>query len=75
MNRQQDNIVNVIFFIRATEPRMNKDLLGTMKNQLELVKRFGLRSTFLLEYDAICDPAYVSAIKESSARIRDRRLA
>lgn len=64
MNEKNNNIVNVIFFIRATEPRMNKDLLGTMKNQLEIVKRHSLKSTFLLEYDAICDPKYVSAIKE-----------
>lgn len=64
MQQPHDNIVNLIFFIRGVEPRFSMDLLGTMERQLELVAHHGLKATFLLQYDALKDPAFISALQE-----------
>ena len=51
---------NIINFARGCEPRAEDDsyLLPTLKNELELCGRLGLRSTVLLQYDALVREGY-----------------
>lgn len=60
------NIVNIINFIRDVEPRewVKVDLEATVKKQIELMKKHKLRGTFLLQYDALCDPVYTNLMKQ-----------
>ena len=46
-------VMNVINFVRGCEPRLETDLVTPIKEQLELLKKTGLKSTFLLQYDAL----------------------
>ena len=50
MKRQ---ILNVINFIRGCEPRGEADLITPVREQVKLVNKYGLPSTFLLMYDAL----------------------
>lgn len=54
-------------FARSYEPR-NKEaedsLLKTTKEQLDLVNKYGVDATFLLQYDVIANEDFVSTIKE-----------
>lgn len=56
-------IVNIVNFIRDVEPRGPVDLVETVREQIALMKRLGLRGTFLLQYDALIDPVYVEMLK------------
>ena len=56
-------IVNIINFVRGTEPRYPADLLGTMQKQMEELKRLGLKGTFLFQYDALNDASFVQTAK------------
>ena len=55
-------IVNVINFIRLCEPRDPKIteevLYQTVVKQINLMRRYHLKGTFLLQYDALCDSRY-----------------
>ena len=59
------NIANIINFARGCEPRAEDDsfLFSTLREELELCKQFGFRSTVLLQYDALLDPAYPALVK------------
>lgn len=59
-NRQ---IVNIINFIRGCEPREPVDLYTPVREQIALMKRYALRGTFLLQYDALIDPVYTDMLK------------
>ena len=61
------NIANIINFVRACEPRVSDDsfLFSTTKEELELCRKFGFKSTVLLQYDALTDPKYIQLIKEN----------
>lgn len=61
MKRQ---IVNIVNFIRAVEPRMPMDLMEPVREQIRLMKELGLRGTFLLQYDALIMPEYTEMLKE-----------
>ena len=61
MKRQ---IVNIVNFIRAVEPRMPMDLIRPVREQIALMKKHRLRGTFLLQYDALIQPEYVNLLKE-----------
>ena len=64
MERRQ--IANIIFFIRAVEPREPElDLAGTVRRQLELVRQYRFPATFLLQYDALIRPDYIDMLKEN----------
>ncbi len=53
------NIVNIMNFVRGIEPRHpERDLLEPVKNQIALNKRYGFENTFLIQYDAIINPAF-----------------
>lgn len=60
-------IINIINFVRLLEPRnekiAEKVLFETTANQLEIMRRFHLGGTFLLQYDALIDSRYQSLLK------------
>lgn len=59
------NVANIINFARGCEPRSDDDsfLLPTLREELELCRRFGFRSTVLLQYDALATPDYPALVK------------
>ncbi len=57
-------IVNIINFIRAVEPRLEMDLFTPVKKQIELVKKYDLPATFLLQYDAFFQGGFVELLKK-----------
>jgi len=60
-------IVNIVNFIRLLEPRdsaITEDVLyQTVVKQVELMKKYNLGGTFLLQYDALIDPRYQKLLK------------
>lgn len=65
------NIVNIVNFVRQNEPREGReiDLLATTRNQIQEMRAQNLTGTFLLQYDALTDPAFVRLFKESEFEI------
>lgn len=59
-------ILNIINFIRGVEPRPGReiDLLGTVKEQMMLSKRYKLPTTWLMQYDALILPEYTDFLKQ-----------
>ena len=49
-------VVNIINFIRACEPRAPMDLVTPVKEQIKLIEKHNLCGTFLMQYDALIDP-------------------
>ncbi|HEY5463155.1 MAG TPA: hypothetical protein VIJ95_07860 [Hanamia sp.] len=66
-NSDHPEIVNIINFIRLLEPRDSKiteDVLyQTVVKQVEMMKKYKLPGTFLLQYDALLDPRYQKLLK------------
>jgi len=60
-------IVNIVNFIRLLEPRdpkITEDVLyQTVVKQVEMMKKYQLGGTFLLQYDALMDPRYQKLLK------------
>lgn len=60
-------IVNIINFIRLCEPRDDKIteevLYETVVKQVQMMKKYKLRGTFLLQYDALLDSRYQQLLK------------
>lgn len=78
-NTPSPRIVNIINFIRQLEPRDSKIseevLYETVHKQVELLKKYNMRGTFLLQYDALINPRYQSLLKEEVRRgNRSRRM-
>ena len=67
-NDVKPRIVNIINFIRLLEPRdakITEDVLyQTVVKQLELMKKYKLGGTFLLQYDALMDSRYQKLLKD-----------
>ncbi len=61
------NILNIVNFVRAIEPRPNRDvdLVDTTRQEIKYLREYNLCGTFLLQYDAICDPRFVELLKDS----------
>ncbi len=62
------NIFNVMNFVRACDerdPNYKENLFSVTKRELELVTKFDIENTFLLQYDALCDERYVELFKNS----------
>lgn len=75
-SKSHPKIVNIINFIRLLEPRDAKIteevLYETVVKQIEMMKKYKLGGTFLLQYDALIDPLYQKLLKslpESSFEI------
>ena len=66
-SKEHPRIVNIINFIRLLEPRDKKiteDVLyQTVVNQVELMNKYKLGGTFLLQYDALLDARYQKLLK------------
>ncbi len=56
-------IVNIINFIRGVEPRAPIDLIEPVRAQLRLARQHDLPTTFLIQYDALIDPAFVELLQ------------
>lgn len=67
-SREEPCIVNIINFVRKTEPRpvdiSDAMLLETTRNEAECMRQNGLKGTFLLQYDALIDPQYVELMRQ-----------
>ena len=65
-------IVNIINFIRYTEPRsaepLEDVLYQTVVSQAEDLRSKNLIGTYLLQYDALIYPPYQELLKEEKAR-------
>lgn len=62
-----NNIVNIINFIRAVEPRFGRDeidLFEPMREQMALAKKHHLPTTWLLQYDALVEGPFVDFLKQ-----------
>ena len=57
------NIVNIVNFIRAVEPRGNVDLLEPVVNQIALLNKYSLPGTFLLQYDALLEERFTAPLR------------
>jgi hypothetical protein len=66
-NDDEPKIVNIVNFIRLLEPRdpqITQDVLyQTVVKQVEIMKKYNLGGTFLLQYDALIDPRYQTLLK------------
>ena len=66
-NNDHPKIVNIVNFIRLLEPRDAKIteevLYKTVVNQVEIMKKYNLGGTFLLQYDALLDSRYQQLLK------------
>lgn len=60
--KDEPKIVNIVNFIRLLEPRdakITQDVLyQTVVKQVEIMNKYKLPGTFLLQYDALMDPRY-----------------
>lgn len=65
--KRQPRIVNIVNFIRLLEPRDPKItetvLYETVVRQVKIMKKYKLRGTFLLQYDALIDPRYQKLLR------------
>jgi len=57
------NIVNIVNFIRAVEPRCEVDLFEPIREQMAMAKQYDLPTTWLLQYDALTQGPYVEYLK------------
>ena len=60
---EKRQVINIVNFIRDCEPRDSVDLVLTVRKEIELMQQYGLRGTFLLQYDALIDPVYTDMLK------------
>ncbi len=58
------NIINIVNFVRAIEPRSSCSLKEPVFEQMKLMKKLGLTGTFLIQYDVFFDAELMSVIKE-----------
>ena len=69
--KEEPCIVNFINFVRNVEPRNDskKDryLYRTTRNELKQLNDYGFRGTFLLQYDALINPAFQKLMKDAAA--------
>lgn len=56
-------ILNLVNFIRGAEPREAMDLMEPVRQQIRLAEKYHLKSTFLIQYDALCDPVFTKMLR------------
>lgn len=57
-------IINIVNFIRAIEPRYKSDMIGAVRNEILYMKKHNLRGTFLIQYDAMLMDEYVDMLRD-----------
>ena len=70
-----NNIVNIVNFIRAIEPRVGRgelDLFEPVREQMAMAKRLKLPTTWLLQYDALIQGPFVEFLKRVKS-VMERR--
>lgn len=71
LEKAKPKIVNIINFIRLLEPRdaaITEDVLfQTVVKQVEIMRKYKLPGTFLLQYDALMDSRYKQLLKNLPA--------
>ncbi len=60
MKRQ---IVNIINFLRGCEPREEMNLYESFEEQVRLMEHHDLPGTFLVQYDTLADPRFLSLLQ------------
>lgn len=69
--KETPKIVNIINFIRLCEPRderiTEQVLYDTVAKQVDIMKKYDLGGTFLLQYDALLDGRYQTLMKSLPA--------
>ena len=53
-----NNVMNIVNFVRGCEPRKPKDLYTPVAQEIAVNRENGLKSTFLLQYDAMLRPDF-----------------
>ncbi len=56
-------IVNLVHFIRGCEPRCDMDLVTPVREQIALARQYGLKTTFLVQYDALLLPEFQALLQ------------
>lgn len=56
--------INVVNFIREIEPRFTMDMMLPVREQMAIIKRYGLPATWLLQFDALVSGPFVPFLKE-----------
>jgi hypothetical protein len=70
VNDMKPQIINIINFVRGVEPRYPElDLTESVRQQIKLLKQYGLTGTFLLQYDAILRDDIVEMMKEDTGAL------
>lgn len=68
ITEEAPRIVNIINFIRQTEPRVeeytDEVLYQTVVEQVKMLNQYQLKGTFLLQYDALINPKYQELLKD-----------
>lgn len=62
-------VINIMNFVRADDYRYDPTgdkMFNATKAELEVVKKQGVDNTFLLQYDAVIDPRYISLFKNEA---------
>lgn len=60
-------IVNILNFVRASEPRNEKlDLVKPVAEQIKLNKKYNFKNTFLLQYDALLSEDFKELFKREA---------
>ena len=55
-------VVNLMNFVRRFDPRLQNSeelLFNSAHRRMEMLERFGVDNTLLLQYDALIDPRYI----------------
>lgn len=60
---EKRQIVNIVNFIRACEPREVVDLYEPVLEQIRVMRENGLRGTFLVQYDTLLDNRFTDILK------------
>jgi len=67
---ENDNpdIINIINFIRAVEPREEVNLVEPVLNQIEQVHKYKFAATWLIQYDALGEKKFTEPLKNLDER-------
>ncbi len=61
---KDSNVINIVNFIRACEPRLPMDLFQPVKDEMEMAKEWNLPVTWLIQYDALVEGPFVEYLKQ-----------
>lgn len=72
IRKEDPCIVNFVNFVRQVEPRNDSEkdryLYRTTRHELKQLNDYGFRGTFLLQYDALINPAFQKLMKKAATQ-------